>query len=35
MKMGGGLVLWTAIAILFARWYQAEEGSMPARAGRT
>ena len=26
MKMGGGLVLWTAIAILFARWYQAEEG---------
>jgi putative membrane protein len=32
MKMGGGLVLWTAIGILFGRWYQAEEGSLPGRA---
>lgn len=26
MKMGGGVVLWTAIGVLFVRWYQAEEG---------
>jgi putative membrane protein len=32
MKMGGGLVLWTAIGILFARWYQAEEGPVATRA---
>lgn len=32
MKMGGGLVLWTAIGILFARWYQAEEGTVASRA---
>lgn len=25
MKLGGGLVLWTAIALLFGRWYLAEE----------
>lgn len=25
MKMGGGLILWTAIGVLFVRWYQAEE----------
>ena len=25
MKMGGGVVLWTAIAILFARWFRAED----------
>ena len=25
MKLGGGVVLWTAIGILFARWYRAEE----------
>ena len=31
MKMGGGIVLWTAIGILFARWYQVEEGTV-ARA---
>jgi putative membrane protein len=24
MKLGGGVVLWTAIGILFARWYRAE-----------
>jgi hypothetical protein len=23
--MGGGAVLWTAIALLFGRWYLAEE----------
>ncbi len=32
MKMGGGLVLWTAIGILFGRWYRAEEGSGAPRA---
>jgi putative membrane protein len=26
MKLGGGAVFWTAIGILFFRWYQAEEG---------
>jgi putative membrane protein len=26
MKMGGGVVLWTAIGVLFVRWYQTEEG---------
>lgn len=26
MKMGGGVVLWTAIAVLFARWFRAEQG---------
>ena len=26
MKMGGGVVLWTAIGALFVRWFQAEEG---------
>jgi putative membrane protein len=26
MKMGGGVVLWTAIGVLFVRWFQAEEG---------
>jgi putative membrane protein len=26
MKMGSGLVLWTAIGVLFVRWYRAEEG---------
>ena len=25
MKLGGGLVLWTAIAILFGRWYRGVE----------
>ncbi len=25
MKMGGGLILWTAIAIQFALWYRAEQ----------
>jgi hypothetical protein len=24
--MGGGVVLWTAIGVLFVRWFQAEEG---------
>jgi cytochrome c oxidase assembly factor CtaG len=26
MKLGGGVVFWTAIGILFFRWYRAEEG---------
>ena len=26
MKLGGGAILWVAIAVFFARWYQAEEG---------
>jgi putative membrane protein len=25
MKMGGGVVLWTAIGVQFVRWYQAEQ----------
>jgi putative membrane protein len=25
MKMGGGVILWTAIAVLFGRWYQADQ----------
>lgn len=25
MKLGGGAVLWVAIAVVFARWFQAEE----------
>jgi cytochrome c oxidase assembly factor CtaG len=26
MKFGGGAILWVAIAVCFARWFQAEEG---------
>lgn len=26
MKLGGGAILWVAIAVYFARWYRAEEG---------
>lgn len=35
MKLGGGLVLWTAISILFFRWYRASEagGSGSAAQG--
>lgn len=34
MKMGGGVILWTAITILFFRWFQREEADSPAgRAG--
>jgi putative membrane protein len=25
MKLGGGAILWVAIAVLFSRWFQAEE----------
>lgn len=35
MKVGGGLILWTAITVLFFRWWLEEEGSTgegPARA---
>lgn len=36
MKVGGGLILWTAITVLFFRWYLDEEGGAageePARA---
>lgn len=36
MKVGGGLILWTAITVLFFRWYLDEEGGSageePARA---
>lgn len=28
MKLGGGLVLWTAITILFGRWYLESEGKL-------
>jgi putative membrane protein len=27
MKIGGGLIFWTAITILFARWYMSEQAS--------
>lgn len=30
MKMGGGVILWTAITILFFRWFQQEEAESPA-----
>lgn len=30
MKMGGGVILWTAITILFFRWFQQEEATSPA-----
>ncbi|MFB6240111.1 MAG: cytochrome c oxidase assembly protein, partial [Gemmatimonadota bacterium] len=37
MKFGGGLVLWTVIAVIFYRWYrrESEEGepAVPADAG--
>ncbi len=34
MKMGGGVILWTAITILFFRWFQREEAEGSAeRAG--
>lgn len=35
MKLGGGLVLWTAITILFFRWYRAEQAEEegPAAGG--
>ncbi len=26
MKIGGGLIFWTAITVLFFRWYRSEEG---------
>ena len=26
MKLGGAVVLWTAITALFFRWYRSEEG---------
>lgn len=41
MKIGGGLLLWTAITILFFRWYREEESGMeldpsvPAGSGGT
>ncbi len=31
MKIFTGLVLWVIIAIIFFRWYQAEEGQSPSR----
>ena len=32
MKIGGGLVVWTAITILFFRWHAREEAA-ETRAG--
>lgn len=34
MKLGGGLVLWTAMTILFFRWYVAEEREESAAGAR-
>lgn len=31
MKLGGGLILWTAITILFGRWYLESEGRLESR----
>ncbi|MCZ7534507.1 MAG: cytochrome c oxidase assembly protein [Acidimicrobiia bacterium] len=31
MKIAGGMVLWTVIAIVFFRWYSQEEGAGPRR----
>jgi len=33
MKMGGAVVLWTAISILFYRWYRRSEGVQTGRSG--
>ncbi len=32
MKIGGAAILWTAITVLFARWYMASERSEPTAA---
>ena len=32
MKMGGGLILWTWITILFIRWFQRESADDAGRA---
>lgn len=34
MKLGGGLILWTAITILFGRWYLESEGRERGWGGR-
>lgn len=34
MKTGGGVILWTAITILFFRWFQREEAASAAEEGR-
>ncbi len=34
MKVGGGVVLWTAITVLFFRWWRAEERSEGATANQ-
>lgn len=34
MKLGGGLILWTAITILFGRWYLVSEGEERGWGGR-
>lgn len=33
MKIGGGIILWTAIAVIFFKWAAAEERSGSARTG--
>lgn len=33
MKFGGGLVLWTAITLLFFRWWRVEQADEPAPSG--
>lgn len=35
MKLGGGIVLWTAITVIFFRWYAGEEGEARAAPGAT
>lgn len=35
MKVGGGVILWTAITVLFIRWFQRESADEPRGVGRT
>jgi len=34
MKMGGGIILWTAITVLFFRWFWREEAAASMAEGR-
>ncbi len=34
MKMGGGIILWTAITVLFFRWFRREEAAASMAEGR-
>lgn len=35
MKVGGGIILWTGITVVFIRWFQRESEDEPYGAGRT